>query len=42
MNAEREFIHIGSLSAQIENADFGVGNTAVEAGFGIRLFEPMS
>lgn len=37
VDAEREFIHIGTFSAQIEDADFGVGDTAVEARFRIRL-----
>lgn len=38
MDAEREFIDVRTLAAKVENADFGVRYTAVEAGFGIRLF----
>lgn len=37
VHAEREFIDVGALAAEIEDADFGVGNAAVEAGFGIWL-----
>ncbi len=37
MDAERKFIDVGALAAEVEDADFGVGNTAVEAGFGVRL-----
>jgi len=37
VNAEREFIDVGSLAAEIEDADFGVWNTTVESRFGIRL-----
>lgn len=37
MNAERKFIDVGALAAEVENADFGVGYTTVEAGFGVRL-----
>ena len=38
MDAEREFIDVCSLAAQVEYADFGIGHTAVEAGFGIWLW----
>ena len=37
MNAEREFIDIGPLAAKVEDADFGIRHTAVEARFGIWL-----
>ncbi len=37
VDAERKFIDVGALAAEVEDADFGVGNTAVEAGFGVRL-----
>lgn len=37
--AEGEFIDVGALPAEIEDADFGVGDTTVEAGFGIWLDE---
>lgn len=37
MDAEREFIDVGTLAAQIENADFGIGDTTVEAGLGVWL-----
>lgn len=39
VDAEREFIDVGTLAPQIENADFGIGDTAVEAGLGIWLLE---
>jgi len=37
VDAERELIDVGTLAAKIEDADFGVGNTTVEARFGVRL-----
>ena len=37
VDAEGEFIDVGAFAAQIENADFGIGDTAVEAGLGIWL-----
>lgn len=37
MNAEREFIDVCTLAAEIEDADFWVGYTTVEARFGVRL-----
>ena len=37
VNAEREIVNSGTLAAKIENADLWVGNTAVEAGLGVRL-----
>ena len=37
MDAEGEFIHVGALAAQVEDADFGIGHTTVETGFGVRL-----
>ena len=35
VHAEREFIDVSALAAEIEDADFGVGNTTVKAGFGV-------
>ena len=37
MNAEGKFIDVGTLAAEIEDADFGIGDTTVEAGLGIWL-----
>lgn len=37
MDAEGEFIDVGTLAAKIEDADFGVGHTTVEAGFRVWL-----
>lgn len=37
VDAEREVVDVGALSAQIEDADLGVGDTTVEPGLGIRL-----
>ena len=37
VDAKREFIDVGAFATEIENADFGVGDTAVEAGFGVWL-----
>ena len=37
VDAEGKFIDVGTLAAQIENANFGVGDTAIEAGLGIWL-----
>ena len=37
MDAEREFIDAGTLAAEVEDADFGVGHTAVETGLWVRL-----
>lgn len=37
MHAEGELVDIGAFAAEIENADFGVGHTTVEAGFGVWL-----
>jgi hypothetical protein len=37
VDAEREVIDVGALSAQIEDADLGVGDTTVEPRLGIRL-----
>ena len=39
VDAEREFIDVGTLAAQIEDANFGIGDTTVEAGLGIWLQE---
>lgn len=38
MDAEGKFVYIGTLSAQIEDADFGVRDTTVETGFWVGLF----
>jgi len=37
VDAERKFIDVGALSAQVEDADLGVGDTTVEPGLRIRL-----
>jgi hypothetical protein len=37
VHAQGEFIDIGTLAAEIEYANLWVGDTAVEAGFGIWL-----
>ena len=37
MDAQRELIHIGTFAAQIENANFWIGDTTVEAWFRIWL-----
>lgn len=37
MHAEGELVYIGTLSAQIEDANLGVGDTTVETRFRIRL-----
>lgn len=37
MNAEREVVDGRTLSAKIEDADLGVGDTTVESGLRIRL-----
>jgi len=37
VDAEREVIDVGALSAKIEDADLGVGDTTVEPRLGIRL-----
>ena len=37
VDAEGELIDVGTLAAKVEDADFGIGNTTVEAGFGIWL-----
>ena len=31
MNAEREFVDICTFAAKVEDADLGIGDTAVEA-----------
>ena len=35
MDAERELVDVGALAAEVEDADFGVGDTAVEARLGV-------
>lgn len=37
VNAEREVVNIGALSAKIEDSDLGVGDTTVEPRLGVRL-----
>lgn len=37
VDAKGKFIDVGTLAAQIENADFGIGHTTIEAGLGIWL-----
>jgi hypothetical protein len=37
VDAEREVVDVGTLAAQIEDADLGVGDTTVEARLGVRL-----
>lgn len=38
VDAEREFIDVGALATEIEDTDFGVWNTTVEAGLGVWLW----
>jgi len=35
--AERELVDVGALAAEVEDSDFGVRYTAVEARLGVRL-----
>lgn len=42
MNAEREVVNVGTLAAQVKDADLGVGDTTVEARLGVRLKEVSS
>jgi hypothetical protein len=37
VDAEGKLVNIRTLSAKIEDSDLGIGDTTVEAGFGIRL-----
>lgn len=37
VDAAGELVDVGAFAAEIEDADFGVGYTAVEAGFGVWL-----
>lgn len=37
MDAEREVVHAGLLTTQVEDTDLGVGNTTVEPGLRVRL-----
>lgn len=39
MNTKGEFIDVRSLAAKVENADLGVGHTAIETGLRIWLFK---
>lgn len=38
MDTEGKFVYIGTLSAQIEDANFGVRDTTVETRFWVGLF----
>ena len=38
VDAEGEVVDAGALAAEVEDADFGVWYTAVEAGFGVWLY----
>ena len=37
VDAEGEFVDIGSLASEIEDSNLRVGNTTVKAGFGVGL-----
>jgi hypothetical protein len=37
VDAEREVVDVGTLAAEIEDANLGVGDTTVEARLGVRL-----
>ena len=37
VDAEGKLIDVGTLAAEIEDANFGIGDTAIEAGLGIWL-----
>ena len=37
VDAEREFIDVRTLAAEVEDTDLGIGDTTIEAGFGVRL-----
>ena len=37
VDAEGEFIDIGTFASQIEDADFGIGDTSIETRLGIWL-----
>lgn len=37
VDTERELVNTGTLTAQIEDPDLGVGHTTVEARLGVRL-----
>ena len=39
VNAEGEVIDVGLLTSQIEDTDLGVGNTTVEPGLRVGLYE---
>lgn len=39
MDAQREVVHAGLLTTQVEDTDLGVGNTTVEPGLRVRLCE---
>jgi hypothetical protein len=42
VDAQREVVDGRTLSAEIKNADLGIGNTTVESRFGIRLDEKLA
>lgn len=39
MDAKGEFIDVGAFTAEVEDTDFGIRDTAVEAGFGVWLWK---
>lgn len=39
VNAAGEVIDTGALTTQVKDADLGIGDTAVEAGLGVRLWQ---
>ena len=39
VDAEREVVDVGTLATEVEDANLGVGDTAVEARLGVRLDE---
>ena len=42
VDAARELVDVGALAAEIEDADLGVGHTAVEARLGVWLYAESS
>jgi hypothetical protein len=42
VDAERELVDVGTLTAKIEDTDLGIGHTTVEARLWVRLFIKMS
>ena len=37
MDAEREFVNVGTLAAKVEDSDLRIGHTTVETGFWVWL-----